>query len=333
MSEKLSDIKSVVIKVETDKPVRKTAYQVKGVFMRQYPDEPIIPMLDGTYRNKFLYPRVQVKVLKEQIYLIGIHEGVEAVLSISKKLSNLDFGNITFEILKSDIEKGQSQFIASNSVLSYQFITPWVALNRMTWKKYRSLSNKKKPSFLNKLLGQNLLFLSNEFHENVKGDIVIKVKVSNLSPIPVAENKWGSFKGGFKTNFLIPNYIGIGNGITRGFGTIHGEFNHSDFLSNEVQLATDLDEVIHEERMEVISISNTKKPKRKNKNFKTNKINNKWKKKKKYKQNVNLASKKHQENNRYKKKLNPGNIKEEDPDLNDEQRFNTEKHHKKQHKF
>ena len=86
MSEKLSDIKSVVIKVETDKPVRKTAYQVKGVFMRQYPDEPIIPMLDGTYRNKFLYPRVQVKVLKEQIYLIGIHEGVEAVLSISKKL-------------------------------------------------------------------------------------------------------------------------------------------------------------------------------------------------------------------------------------------------------
>ena len=72
MSKQLPDIKSIVIRVITDKPVRKTAYQVKGVFMRQYPNEPIIPMLDGTYRDKFLYPRVQVKVLDEQIYLIGI---------------------------------------------------------------------------------------------------------------------------------------------------------------------------------------------------------------------------------------------------------------------
>ena len=60
MSKQLPDIKSIVIKIITDKPVRKTAYQVKGVFMRKYPDEPIVPMLDGTYRNKFLYPRVQV---------------------------------------------------------------------------------------------------------------------------------------------------------------------------------------------------------------------------------------------------------------------------------
>ena len=65
MSDSFPDIKSVVARVITNKPVRKTPYQVKGVFMRQYPDEPIIPMLDGSYRDRYLYPRVQVKILNE----------------------------------------------------------------------------------------------------------------------------------------------------------------------------------------------------------------------------------------------------------------------------
>ena len=98
MSDSFPDIKSVVARVITNKPVRKTPYQVKGVFMRQYPDEPIIPMLDGSYRDRYLYPRVQVKILNEQIYIIGVHEGVESVLSICEKLKSLDFGNITFEV-------------------------------------------------------------------------------------------------------------------------------------------------------------------------------------------------------------------------------------------
>ena len=69
MSDILPNIKTIVIKVITDKPVRKTPYQVKGVIMRKHADATIVPMLNGSYRNKFLYPRVQVKILNEQIYI------------------------------------------------------------------------------------------------------------------------------------------------------------------------------------------------------------------------------------------------------------------------
>ena len=103
MSDSYPDIKSVVVRVITNKPVRKTPYQVKGVFMRQYPNEDIIPMLDGTYRDRYLYPRVQVKILNEQIYLIGINEGVDSVISLSERLKSLDFGNITFDVDTFDI--------------------------------------------------------------------------------------------------------------------------------------------------------------------------------------------------------------------------------------
>ena len=42
--------------------------------------------------------------------------------------------------------------------------------------------------------------------------------------------------GEFKTNFTLPNYIGIGNGITRGYGAIYGvaSLNDSPFDENEL---------------------------------------------------------------------------------------------------
>ena len=86
MSDGYPDIESVVVRVITNKPVRKTPYQVTGVIMRQHPNEDIIPMLDGSYRDRYLYPRVQVKILNEQIYLIGINEGVDSVISLNERL-------------------------------------------------------------------------------------------------------------------------------------------------------------------------------------------------------------------------------------------------------
>ena len=53
MNEIFPDIKTTVLRLSTDKPVRKTPYQVKGVFIKKHANEPITPMLDGTYRKNF----------------------------------------------------------------------------------------------------------------------------------------------------------------------------------------------------------------------------------------------------------------------------------------
>ena len=122
MSDSFPAIKSIVIRVKTDKPVRKTPYQVKGVFMRQFPDETIVPMLNGSLRDKFLYPRVQVKILNEQIFIIGINEGIEPVLKLAEKFKAFDFGNITFEIESYEVEESENQFIPSKKLLKYKKI-------------------------------------------------------------------------------------------------------------------------------------------------------------------------------------------------------------------
>jgi len=109
-------VPSVTVKLVTDKPVKKTPYQVKGVFMKHFPDEEIVPMLDGRYREKFLYPRVQVKILNEQIYILGLNEGVDPVLSLVEKFDFLDFGNITFQVLGADVDKYDNRFSPNKSV-------------------------------------------------------------------------------------------------------------------------------------------------------------------------------------------------------------------------
>ncbi len=233
MEEEKKIVPSVTVKLVTDKPVKKTPYQVKGVFMRQFPDEEIVPMLDGRYREKFLYPRVQVKILNEQIYILGLNEGVESVLSLVEKFDFLDFGNITFQVLGADVEKDDNRFRPTNRLIRYRFITPWVALNQITGSRYRFLNNAERAVFLNRLLGQNIVFLAREMGMDIEKKIYTKTSLTSLFPKPVDEHNWGAFTGEFRTNFILPNYIGVGNGITRGYGTIYGLFNPEMFKFDE----------------------------------------------------------------------------------------------------
>jgi hypothetical protein len=229
-------IRTIIARVITDKPVRKTPYQVKGVFMRQFPDLEIVPMMDGTYRDRFLYPRVQVKILNEQVYMIGIHEGVDPIVELAGRLDVLDFGNITFQVFDTEVDVKDDQFRAVDRLIRYRLLTPWVALNQMTGNRYRFLNNMERVGFLNRLLGQNIVFLSREMGVELQDKIFTKVNLTSMFPKPVDERNWGAFSGEFRTNFLLPNYLGIGNGITRGYGAVYGMFNPQSFQFDEASL-------------------------------------------------------------------------------------------------
>ncbi len=322
-----SNIKTIVAKFFTDKPVRKTPYQVKGVFIRNFKNESIVPMLDGSKRDKFLYPRVQVKILDEQIYLIGIDEGVSPVLEISEKIEKLDFGNITFQIQDRDISQCKNEFISSNQLIDYEFLTPWVALNNMTGKKYRKLEDSYKHSYLTKLIGQNIIFIAKELNLDLGKEIYIKLELSSLIAQKIDEKNWGSFKGTFTTNCILPNYIGLGNGITRGLGTIFFDQNVilSDFENSESKGEL-LKNLAKEKGLEAIDVLDVPKPKRKNKR----KSSFKKKSRNKLRKNKNKNSFK---SNRYGQNDNYNILENSEGDNIDQKNYNTEEHHKRQHKF
>ena len=315
---------SIVIRLITDKPVRKTPYQVKGVFMKQFSDEKVVPFLNGKLRNKYLYPRVQVKILNEQIYIVGIKEGVNPVLSLIDNIRLFNFGNITINIEKYDIEENKDQFITTEKLLRYKFITPWIALNKSTGSKYRFLTDQEKPLFLNQLLGKNLLFIAKELGFDIKNKIFTKVSINNLIPEKIDENGWGAFTGEFKTNFLIPSYIGLGNGITRGFGTLFSLNNPNSLTpeSSKEKPEKYIEEEINEEDENITFVTIKDAPVI-NKRKKPKKRQAYYKKTKKNKKQQPIKNKHIIEKNNSK----ISNTK----DIDDDSRFNSEEYHQKQH--
>ena len=275
--------------------------------MRDFPDLDIIPMLNGKYRDRYLYPRVQVKVINEQIFIIGIGHGADSVLQLSERIKLLNFGNITFEILEKNIEENKNIFEYKDDMSTYQFLTSWAALNKNSWKTYKNMQPKEKVSFLNKLLGKNLAFISNEFKLDLPEKLSSRIKVNSIDPTSI-DGKWGGFNGKFITNFNLPSFIGLGNGITRGYGTFFNTassqlLNIDDLglphLEDKNNFVSDIDE---------ININDFKK----------------------------LKGKQRKRTNRSKRKIrNKSNNDNyiDDQKHNDEPNFNTESYHQKQHKI
>ncbi len=333
MNPKYQEIATINARLITDKPVRKTPYQVKGILMKQFANQEIVPMLDGSYREKFLYPRVQVKILNEQIYLVGIGEGVDPIKEIVSNIDSLDFGNITFQISDREIEEYKDRFQPIEKLVRYRFITPWVALNQSTGKKYRNIKNKDRVNYLNKLLGQNIVFLSREMGIDLEENIFTKIGLSTLLPKSIDENHWGSFDGEFETNFILPNYIGIGNGITRGYGTLFGLFNSDgkDLKQVEFDSSNNFDEKlsVQNDAQEIdvtkIPSSNNSRKRKKSKPKRSKKILN---------EEFDLEEDDISDTNS-KPNANKG-VKQKKPKIktsSGEVNYNSEEYHKKQHKF
>ena len=328
MNDSLSNIESVVVRIVTDKPVRKTPYQVKGVFMKQYPDEPIISMINGKNREKYLYPRVQVKILNEQIFVIGLNEGVDPVLSLKEKIQTLDFGNISFNVTETDSDLLKNQFQMTDKLIHYRFITPWVALNQSTGNRFKKIKNQEKIKFLNMLLAQNLIFIAKEFGSVLEPKVYTKVIVPSLFPKTVDEKRWGSFTGEFKTNFFLPSYIGIGNGLTRGYGTIFGMLNPDTFNFDKDKPKSENENsgiylISEEKNVEVIDVSELEKQKKYHSNPKRNRKN-------KRRIHNSISRKKY---NKRKPNNSLGNKYEDNENEQDESKFNSIKYHKRQHKI
>ena len=294
---------------------------MKGVFINQFADDPIIPLLNGQYRKEFLYPRVQVKILNEQIYLVGINEGVNYLLSLKEKFNTLDFGNITFRINDINIDENSDILSPSNQPIKYRFISPWVALNPGTKKRYKNLNNSERIKYLSQLLTHNILFLGKEMGITIDTKVYTWLTLSSLFPKPVGEKNWGSFSGGFKTNFILPNYIGLGNGITRGFGTIYG-FSDSDGFSFDEELLKE--EPKFKEKTKKKPPPHKFKKKKRSDSQKTKEHTNSYKTKKK-------------KNTKFKKKNHPQFVDQANDDKLDnghnDFNFNRGKFHKKQHEF
>ncbi|QSZ66328.1 hypothetical protein RJ40_01835 [Methanofollis aquaemaris] len=211
-------LKTLYLTLYTDKPVKKDVTHLQGYIAGLDSNRPILNPHAQVFPQN--YPRLQCRVVEGIPTILGIEEEVERLLEIIGTIKELHLGNVTYQVtLRSAYEQG-IYLHSTESLRHYQFVTPWLALNEEDCEHYQNLQNwQKKKDLINQILVDNILSMA-------KGlGIVVDQRLradTCLEEVPISYKRIEmiGFVGDFRVNYSIPEYFGLGMGISRGFGVV-----------------------------------------------------------------------------------------------------------------
>jgi len=196
-------------------------HHLRGWLMQQFPDQPLISHHEDSGRSIYMYPRVQSKVFAGNALFLGIEEGVEFIIEIAdSKPTSLFLNGENFLVKNATHEATLSNFGFTNALNQYEFISPWLGLNQNNYKKYNLLTaGKKRQQLLASILIGNMLSAAKSLGIVLGDQIDVR---PFLKPITVRFKGKAmiGFNGTFRANLDLPNLIGLGKSVSRGFGTI-----------------------------------------------------------------------------------------------------------------
>lgn len=218
---KVTQIKFPEIQLQT-----RDAHKLRGFFGNLFKEHS--PLLHNHYDSgalRYRYPLIQYKVIDKVPMLVGIREGAELLPQLFLKIEEFDIDGKNYPVHVKNIETGKEEVGFTDELKEYQFKTLWMALNQKNHHQYIQLKSKEeKDKLLNRLIIGNIL----GFYSNIKLQLApeerlfAKVRVQEKST-KFKGNEMLAFSGSFVVNALLPDLIGLGKSVSRGFGTVINE--------------------------------------------------------------------------------------------------------------
>jgi len=200
-------------------PIHGSAHELRGFFATKFTEYTELHQHDA---DKFIYryPVVQYKMINNVPHVIGINEGAEVLKQIYDEYDEIRLGENTYQIVERGITVKDEEFGISGKIHTYEFVTPWLALNQENYRKFYSLKGKtERDEFVRKILIGNIISMSKSLDYDVPGtikcDTNVRFRKDRLKDVSVMV-----FTGIFHANFIIPDYLGIGKSVSRGFGAV-----------------------------------------------------------------------------------------------------------------
>lgn len=199
------------------------AHKLRGYFGNLFKEHS--PLLHNHFedgRSKYEYPLVQYKVLRTVPTLVGLGEGASLLVELFLKINNLDIDGRTFPILSKHISHQQATVGLSDELYSYRFETLWLGLNQKNFTLFREASSDEQLAILKRTAIANILTFFERSGLNLSQEqrILMKLQATEPTVTKFKNIDFLGFGGTFTTNALLPNGIGLGKSVARGFGTI-----------------------------------------------------------------------------------------------------------------
>lgn len=196
-------------------------HKLRGYFGNLFKEKsPLLHNHFETGELRYSYPLVQYKIIDTIPQLIGIAEGAELLIELFLKIKQLDLNDKIFIIYSKNITNKIEDIGLTESLTDYKFKTLWMGLNQNNFKTYINLlPGHERANYLTKILIGNILSFYKGIGYTVSERIYVKPDLTET--ISTFKNKKMTvFSGEFISNALLPNYIGLGKAVSRGYGAV-----------------------------------------------------------------------------------------------------------------
>lgn len=204
--------------LETDDKVLSNTSKIRGFIGNKFKE---YNLLHNHYGKNYIftYPKVQYKIVDNKILIFGLNEGGEVLKKISSDLNFLDLDK-RYNINEKIIHEQKFDIKPTIDEKHYKFVTPWIGLNTKNYQKFKKMNNwKDKKILLNNIIVGNILSLSKGLGIIVNKRLYTK-SFLNEENIIYKSVSMNAFTGEFKIHYDLPDYIGIGKGVSHGFGCV-----------------------------------------------------------------------------------------------------------------
>jgi len=213
------EISILRVKISNEWVERRDIPKIRGYIAGNNPH--IIELHNHLGDDKFNYgyPTVQYKSIDGEPYIIALGDSSKKLLEAVYDLRSIDIGNREIVTKEKVFFVEKEEFGTAKDLITYKFLSPWMALNQENYRVYMESEQQGKNSILKKILIGNVLSVSKMMNYIVEEEIKVFIKLNPLK-VNFKNNEMLAFSGEFLINFKIPDFLGIGKSVSRGFGTV-----------------------------------------------------------------------------------------------------------------
>ena len=199
---------------------RRDGHKLRGYFAKTFGES------SDLYHNHredgssiYRYPHIQFKVVQDHPMVIGINQGASLILQRFLDIREIVISGKQYSLDQKNMSSQEIHLGIKAELYQYYFESPWMALNQSNHAKYIAADSLVRKALLSSILTGNILSLYKSTDCMITERILLTHDLRQVTT-NFKNQKMLAFIGSFVTNAVLPDHIGLGKSVSRGYGTI-----------------------------------------------------------------------------------------------------------------
>ncbi|TAF64692.1 MAG: hypothetical protein EAZ55_10660 [Cytophagales bacterium] len=170
----------------------------------------------------YQYALVQYKTIAKRPTIICMGEGVEVIHKFFEKSDwTLNIAGEEYQMSIHKLNMQEFTMQTWDKMMHYTLLN-WLPLNQQSYEEYQKMTGLvEKTQFLEKKIIGHILAFAKGIAWQVENEIKVNITEMQEPRLMYYKNiKMMAFSLTFKTNVFLPNYMGLGKGVSLGFGIV-----------------------------------------------------------------------------------------------------------------